>query len=412
MRPFGNILNRQLKANLLILLLLGFTASAIWAQTIVNQYPTEYLVKELFLGKTAGITITNITYKGHPNAIGAFYSNVKNLPVQKGIIMSTGSVQTTAGPNQNNSTTTEFGTRGDSGLSALSGFDTYDAAVLSITFTAEFDHIEFQYFFASEEYPEYVNKGVNDVFAFLISGAGYPVTTNIAVLPGTNLPVSVDNINHLQNEQLFHKNYQWTPSNYDYLAQNPLEGDVSNNFQFDGYTTLLTANATVTPQQPYTLTMAIADAGDNAFDSGVIIKANSFVSKPQPPPTSPLRQLSLITDTVPRPVTDSLTIMAPIYFAHNATTPDTSSWAYLTKVAKIMSQNPQISLIITGYTDSTGTDAYNLQLSEKRALSIKKTLTNMGVQPQSITPRGLGKAPETQPFSKNRRVEFTFVYKP
>ena len=69
-----------------------------------------------------------------------------------------------------------------------------DAATYEITFIPTSDTLRFRYCFASEEYPEYGCSDYNDIFGFFITGPGYPVPTNIALIPGTNLPVAINNI--------------------------------------------------------------------------------------------------------------------------------------------------------------------------------------------------------------------------
>ena len=63
-------------------------------------------------------------------------------------------------------------------------------------FEVQGDNIEFNFIFMSEEYNEYVNTGFNDVFAFYISGPGIVGQQNLAVVPGTTTPVSINTINN------------------------------------------------------------------------------------------------------------------------------------------------------------------------------------------------------------------------
>lgn len=83
----------------------------------------------------------------------------------------------------------------------------------------------------------------------------------------------------------------------------------------------------------------------------------------------------------------------------------------LDKVANVLADYPQTAVHIIGHTDSTGSDAYNHQLSLKRASSVKGYLTRKGVNEPRTRTQGLG---ETTPVasnesadgrSRNRRVE-------
>jgi len=87
----------------------------------------------------------------------------------------------------------------------------------------------------------------------------------------------------------------------------------------------------------------------------------------------------------------------------------------MNRVASILQQYPQTTIRIAGHTDSTGPEAYNQQLSERRAMSVKNALSGMGVNPMRMTPIGFG---ETQPVADNstvygrqlnRRVEITIT---
>src|SRR5690606_9884909 len=56
--------------------------------------------------------------------------------------------------------------------------------------------LRFNYAFASEEYPEWACSGFNDVFAFILTGPGIAnPLNNIALVPGTNIPVAINSIN-------------------------------------------------------------------------------------------------------------------------------------------------------------------------------------------------------------------------
>jgi outer membrane protein OmpA-like peptidoglycan-associated protein len=83
----------------------------------------------------------------------------------------------------------------------------------------------------------------------------------------------------------------------------------------------------------------------------------------------------------------------------------------LAKVAGILLAYPDLRLEVDGHTDSVGSDAYNQQLSEKRAASVRDYLVQQGIPIASVTVQGFGK---TQPVAsnttaagrqQNRRVE-------
>ncbi len=237
------------------------------------------LVQNTLLG--GGINVTNITYSGDSHAIGFFDGSNSNIGLNSGIIMTTGTVENQTslfgsqegpfGPNDESGAGVDNNYLGDSQLETYAGTTTYNAAVLEFDFEATGNMISFNYVFASEEYPEYVNQGFNDAFAFWISGPGISGSQNIALIPGTNTPVTIDNINAGLNSSYFINNGDGfsAPQNNDPTV-----------VQYDGFTTVLTASATIQCGGTYHIKLAIADVGDGVFDSGVFLEAQSFSSIP------------------------------------------------------------------------------------------------------------------------------------
>ncbi len=91
------------------------------------------------------------------------------------------------------------------------------------------------------------------------------------------------------------------------------------------------------------------------------------------------------------------------------------SYPYLDELASTLTEAPEWKLTIVGHTDNVGKDAFNMDLSLRRANSVKKYLVSKGVDESVITTDGKG---ETMPIAsnntkegraKNRRVEFTIT---
>ena len=62
------------------------------------------------------------------------------------------------------------------------------------------------------------------------------------------------------------------------------------------------------------------------------------------------------------------------------------------RVSTVLNQYPQTSIIVSGHTDSTGSEDHNLTLSERRANSVKNALAGQGVSLSRITTIGYGQA--------------------
>ncbi|WP_342657934.1 OmpA family protein [Sphingomonas sp. NY01] len=110
-----------------------------------------------------------------------------------------------------------------------------------------------------------------------------------------------------------------------------------------------------------------------------------------------------------------LNIPSGITFAYDSANVQPQFQRTLDQVASTLSQYNQTYIDVYGHTDSTGSDAYNQTLSERRAVSVADYLSSRGVQRARIGTRGFGK---TQPIESNdtdagraanRRVEIKIV---
>jgi outer membrane protein OmpA-like peptidoglycan-associated protein len=62
------------------------------------------------------------------------------------------------------------------------------------------------------------------------------------------------------------------------------------------------------------------------------------------------------------------------------------------KLADVLNQNPNRTVLVEGFTDSTGTAAHNQELSERRAAAVASALTGMGIARERVALRGYGEA--------------------
>lgn len=92
-----------------------------------------------------------------------------------------------------------------------------------------------------------------------------------------------------------------------------------------------------------------------------------------------------------------------------------TSFASLNILSQTLKDAPQWTLKLSGHTDNTGSAAFNLNLSKKRAEAVKNYLVAQGIDPKRITTEGLG---STKPIASNdtpqgreanRRVEFLVI---
>lgn len=91
-----------------------------------------------------------------------------------------------------------------------------------------------------------------------------------------------------------------------------------------------------------------------------------------------------------------------VTFETNSATLTADSRAVLDAVATDLKKYPNLRIELQGHTDSSGSDAYNLKLSQQRADSVRSYLAGQGVTASQLTARGYG---ETQPIDDNSTAE-------
>ena len=88
------------------------------------------------------------------------------------------------------------------------------------------------------------------------------------------------------------------------------------------------------------------------------------------------------------------------------------SMGIINEVVDMMKEHPDLRFSVEGHTDSDGDDAFNMELSDKRAESVKSTMISMGIAADRLESKGLGESmpitDNSSPEGKanNRRVEF------
>lgn len=404
---------------LLLIVIIIIQYTNIQAQLWVRHHFTpDELVREKLVKAASGVKILDVKYYGSRHAIAYFNNNTPGFEIKRGILLTTGYARNASAPNRSGNSGAPMGYPGDRDLSRLVNNRTNDAAVLYIDFMPYTDSIQFKYFFGSEEYPEYVNKGVNDVFAFFIRKSDEMEYRNLAQLKdGT--PVTVDNINHRRNKNFYIANSYFRGYDYDMMREDPVKANRAQEFTFDGFTTELIAASKVEPYENYELKIVIADVGDDLYDSGVFLEQGSF----QAPDFKKLAihdvewKLEEVQKSFEEKIDlhyskDTLIVTSHIGFEFNKHEISEQYNAFLTQLGELVSSTEGIVLNINGHTDSVGNDTYNFNLSRKRALSIANFLVSQGVARSRMKCNGFG---STRPIAsdstesgraKNRRVEF------
>jgi len=104
------------------------------------------------------------------------------------------------------------------------------------------------------------------------------------------------------------------------------------------------------------------------------------------------------------------TFKSDVFFDVNSSTIKPGGYAELDRVANVLAQYPQTMIRVEGHTDQTGSEQFNLQLSERRANAVKNALTQKGIDAARITPVGMGECcPVSSDNAANRRVSMVLT---
>ena len=217
-----------------------------------------------------GVTVSNAAFNCGDNAGGQFTFSGSDLGLTGGVILTTGLATDAAHGGSFLCNVTNGNNFTDPDLTSLVPTANLDVCILEFDFIPTCDTLNMKYVFGSEEYHKSgVYSQYNDAFAIFLTGpnpaGGTYSAQNIATLPN-GTPVSINNVNATTNQAYFQANYT-----------NP-----NNDVAYDGYTIPITSITPVAPCSTYHMKIAIADAGNAEYDSGVFI-SNNTLSCQSPP---------------------------------------------------------------------------------------------------------------------------------
>lgn len=433
-----------------------------------TTFTIEQLVDEILVGN--GVRVGNIKLNGHKVGVGYFETDSAAIGMNEGVLVSTGSVFDATGENDTpgksgvlhtyntNSSKRSRRKKGDRDLNKICKGKTYDVNIIEFDFVPFHNKVAFNYCFASEEYTEYVGSRFNDVFAFIVKGPGVR-KTNLAVLPNSKTPITINNVNHKKNEDYYinndffvnvglYKNTSFKPrisllrelwillfkknkaGNPDFYIKEKEKAKLNqvlvNGFQYDGFTTVFAAEFHVKPYQRYHIKIAIGDVGDAIFDSGVFLEKGSFTSIKDTTEEDFVdyidQSLHFDFDSIfglKEPVIpileEEIFEITDVYFDFDDSSIPDSSKVDLDQLADYLNENDHLNCILWGYTDNKGSKKYNQKLSEKRALQVIYYLTTKGVERKRMDYQGnnfsdpIADNSTEDGRARNRRVEVLII---
>lgn len=453
----------------LFLPLFGLLSFSLFGQLQIDtSYSASELVDEILLGN--GIRAGNVKVKGHRNGYAAFTIDTAIFGMHSGILLSNGSVFTAAGKNDSPFATgriisTRKKSLGDRDLNKLCKGKTFDAVVIEFDFIPFENKVSFNYCFASEEYREFVNTSFNDVFGFFITGPGFK-KQNTALIPGTSMPVAINNVNQEENKKYYSDNDPWmnfkskgnngAKPKYNRIRQfffklfhrkeikqNGFALDKSHlkdldstrlmRIQYDGMTTKISMVIHLVPYKKYHMKIAIADVADAILDSGVFLEAGSFRAVKDSTVhnfkdyadqrhlfdhdslfrSSHKTGISSTNDNADK--TENRFEITDIHFASDSELLSDSSKKTLDDLAAYLLKNPKYHCELSGYTDNTGSEKRNKKLSEDRAKTVMEYLHSKGISKDKMEYSGhssnapVGDNNSEQGRLMNRRVEIELI---
>lgn len=273
------------------------------AQLTVTQFQNsssdleDFILTE-FLG--CEIEISNIQFVGNIESIGTFtfVENQEicenNFDLDRGLIMTTGSVSNAVGPNNNGDNSQEWNELyEDSFLQNYlqnfgvinDGVSLFDPSVIEFDLQSSINqNLFFELVFGSEEYPEWMSPFYADAFCFFVSEVEGDIDPNY-----DNFPVNImetGNIINAEECDIINKPISvWTvrpysevfnlPSMNGCLYQYNDEGQFCDAISYDGYTNNLLFNLALTAGAKYHVKLVIIDGAGPAIDSGIFLKKSN-----------------------------------------------------------------------------------------------------------------------------------------
>ena len=256
-----------------LLIFVGITASAQTVSVNDTENTPSQLVDVLL--DNACVEVSNVSASS-TQSVAYFNNNGGNFPIDEGIIIRSGKAKLSEGNYSGQNLSSTINNSSDPYLEEINNSSGQSSTITDVAFL-EFDFVplssdfNFNFLFASNEYGEW-QCASSDTFAFLLTNLSTGEVTNLAVVPNTEVPVSVRNI----------KDESYNPScessNEEYFESYQVDDASNSTINMRGYTAVMNASATIVPGQEYKIKLVIGDSNDANFDSAIFLSAGSFTT--------------------------------------------------------------------------------------------------------------------------------------
>ncbi len=266
-----------LRSFIVILFVLLCSAANVFCQLQVTPNSNAMQLAQTLAGQ--GVTVSgavlNCPSSANPpsNPTGTFIGTSSNIGITGGVLLTTGDINQAIGPNSSTFISTDNSVVfNDPDLIMIEPLAVNDVCILEFNVVPTCSTLAFTFAFGSDEYPEFVNTtSYNDAFGIFVTGpnpsgpaySGY----NMALIPSTAIPVAINNV---------HNGSTCPTTGPCVNCSHYVDNCFGTSIEYDGFTKPIKVALNVTPCASYHLKLAIADAGDHGFDSGVFFAMQSL----------------------------------------------------------------------------------------------------------------------------------------
>lgn len=273
---------------ILVLSISIFLHSAIDAQVLNQCHNNEIeTVIETIIGD--GLDYSNVTLNGFDCSVAVFDGTFRR-GFDSGIILSTDGLNESGSTDVHHRSGIEPDLSKQLEMVGAPSSQLYNVITLEFDFVPSSDKFEFEYLFASNEYPNFTCSRYNDIFGFFLSGPGIqgPFSNdarNIALIPNphiedafTDTPVIINAINSGESSSFDTSLCDSIDTNWRDYYVFYVDNLSRESIMYLGHTSPLKSSLKLIPCETYHIKLAIADCGDGLLNSAVYLRENSFQS--------------------------------------------------------------------------------------------------------------------------------------